>query len=768
MARKPRGEAPFAAFGALLTGHLRAGRRPDPDKREPWSDTAFAKTQPGQRDAASASPRTVANWRKGTSLPSQIEPILRALFGPLRSDGGAERAALRAAYLKAKEPEDRRIVAGATPDPAGESFVVRGAGLAINRAPSPDDSVVAATAELAEEHAEALRNARRLVDLTRRRGNSLTDAWSDLLEGAGRFLAAIDRPTQDLPGVLAAMYQASVGLGALLEQDGLLRERPEDSEQPLPADLRRVLAETVTSAVLLSRAFPSNQARDGRVRDFWRRENLPAAREVVAETKAEDLLPAPDVALIEEIAADGERPGTQGDKAKGRLFATLRNMALAGFTAVMLSGYANESPLVKRISGFLVRVERPLLAVMEGAPPDLTAAIRNGVERMKDAPGDGPPVGIPAGGPAPGARREPPPEFDFHAVKLMILAGQAPPAAWVPFITELNFDGEALRDLEQLRGLVGLQSLSLANTQIHDLKPLRGLTELQSLSINNTPVSDLDPLRGLAGLQFLWLNNTKVRDLTPLRALLGLSWLSLDGTEVSDLDPLRELKGLRRLDLDDTAVSALDPLASLADLQRLSLNNTHVTNLDPLRGLNRLIELALLNARLSDLEPLRGLSSLQSLHLSGTRVTDLEPMRSLTELETLRVNSTEVKDLEALRGLTKLKALYMSNTLVKDLDPLRDLKNLIVLDCELSPVVRLAALEALPKLRVLRVNAALMRKSPNIDRLKSLRFLYLSGEMSDARKAVTRPNQTVLLNDNSFEFEAQTQIHEVIETLWPN
>ena len=55
--------------------------------------------------------------------------------------------------------------------------------------------------------------------------------------------------------------------------------------------------------------------------------------------------------------------------------------------------------------------------------------------------------------------------------------------------------------------------------RIADLTPLRGLSGLQTLDLDNTQVTDLAPLRGLSGLQALGLGNTQVTDLAPLRPL---------------------------------------------------------------------------------------------------------------------------------------------------------------------------------------------------------------------------------------------------------
>ena len=111
----------------------------------------------------------------------------------------------------------------------------------------------------------------------------------------------------------------------------------------------------------------------------------------------------------------------------------------------------------------------------------------------------------------------PPPDFLEQAMR-MVLRGEAPPAAWRPFIVEMDFsnseysktvrpdavrvDGsESLRDLSPLAGLTALQTLVLNGTQVSDVTPLAGLTALQTLRLEGTQVSDVTPLRYIKNLR---------------------------------------------------------------------------------------------------------------------------------------------------------------------------------------------------------------------------------------------------------------------------
>jgi hypothetical protein len=186
-------------------------------------------------------------------------------------------------------------------------------------------------------------------------------------------------------------------------------------------------------------------------------------------------------------------------------------------------------------------------------------------------------------GPEPAQPPTPPPDFDLEEVHRMILRGEAPPATWVPLITELNFfNKKELTNLAPLQGLKALTSLDLWDTRVSDVSPLSGLTALTSLSLRYTRVSDVSPLSGLTALTSLNLWDTRVSDVSPLSGLTALTNLSLMSTQVSDVSPLSGLTALTSLSLGNTRVSDVSPLSGLTALTSLNLMNTQVADVSAL------------------------------------------------------------------------------------------------------------------------------------------------------------------------------------------
>jgi uncharacterized protein YjbI with pentapeptide repeats len=165
--------------------------------------------------------------------------------------------------------------------------------------------------------------------------------------------------------------------------------------------------------------------------------------------------------------------------------------------------------------------------------------------------------------------------FDVEAAaRACILAGQAPPASWRPFIRMLDlsasFDEQnEYRKWQKNRKAGGVPPPELAAAAFHRLDLLAGLANLHSLDLTNTQVSDVAPLARLANLHSLYLRNTQVSDVAPLASLANLQRLDLGGTQVSDVAPLARLDNLRKLDLRYTQVRDVSALAGLTGAEIL-------------------------------------------------------------------------------------------------------------------------------------------------------------------------------------------------------
>lgn len=221
----PRNRVPdptTRAFAALLSHHLREGTRPA-GQGERWTNAAFAQaigTRQRQDARRVANPgvadTTVSAWRLGKSLPAEIEPILRALFGPMRDDGGQARQELRAAYVAARSRRDSATLTHGQ-SPARTTFVAQVEGLAIYPTPISDDAE--ADPQAGAEHREMQRTVRKEPNETTRPlfVDCIVDAWdpkAPTLRVTLSYASEMERldAIGDLPPLLVRLHLAEVDL----------------------------------------------------------------------------------------------------------------------------------------------------------------------------------------------------------------------------------------------------------------------------------------------------------------------------------------------------------------------------------------------------------------------------------------------------------------------------------------------------------------------------------------------------------------------------
>jgi uncharacterized protein YjbI with pentapeptide repeats len=138
----------------------------------------------------------------------------------------------------------------------------------------------------------------------------------------------------------------------------------------------------------------------------------------------------------------------------------------------------------------------------------------------------------------------PPPDFDIRKVKELILGGETIPVNWIPYIVELDFSYEPLRDLEPLASLLNLHRLDLTKTLVENIAPLGSVAQLRELGLGDTKVRDISALQTLEQLQTLDLTSTKVENLDALTKMHQLKLLFLLNSPVTKIDSVSIIPGL--------------------------------------------------------------------------------------------------------------------------------------------------------------------------------------------------------------------------------
>ena len=146
------------------------------------------------------------------------------------------------------------------------------------------------------------------------------------------------------------------------------------------------------------------------------------------------------------------------------------------------------------------------------------------------------------------------------------------------FIDSLEVENNMqIKNLEPVKELAGLRSLSLVSTGVSDLSPLSGMTELENLTCKQGPVSDLSPIVSLVNLRYLNVESTPVSDLRPVSWLSALEVLICSGTQVKALKPLTNMTKLKQIEINNTPVRSIKPLFNLPALKNLKCFNTKIS-----------------------------------------------------------------------------------------------------------------------------------------------------------------------------------------------
>ena len=472
----------------------------------------------------------------------RLKPVLR---WPDPDDGfDAARVAIHAAVRDHFKVRDQRYpdtdpVVGAPSDPSGPTVSERNDKLDIQTSGTVEDIAATLDPTTRQLHEPNRQKARELIEMLNKADNSLDPYWDRFVQADRQLVDRIDRPLEEIPAQIIAMWEVSVRFASFLVQDKELRAAQSRDPAPLPDEVHHAFDNLVVSLAPWVRHFPAARRLDDESGAFLTRPELFAPSIRVARRAIKDDLLTPESEGLMGAAietAEGNDP-VQGGKA-GRFLAqaaraliTRATSYAAGFRAGVVG---TNPPLLRRVGAFLSGLDRTDAVKLTA---DMPRDIQHGIERMLDLSHE---VGFPGRivsdiiyPPAilrGSAIVSVPPPDDFWALaRAMVLRGETPPESWWQFITSLDLVPDAktsvestLSDVRPLTPLIHLRSLTLRHTGVIDLRPLHTLFRLEFLDLGGTDVSDIRPLASLDGLKHLDISNTHVVDLSPLAALPAL------------------------------------------------------------------------------------------------------------------------------------------------------------------------------------------------------------------------------------------------------
>ena len=275
---------------------------------------------------------------------------------------------------------------------------------------------------------------------------------------------------------------------------------------------------------------------------------------------------------------------------------------------------------------------------------------------------------------------------------------------------------EAASELNDLRHLIYLETLSITNRAISDLSFLEGMTRLKSLDLSGCTISaDLSILKTLPALENLTMQGCSISSLAFLEGAPSLKKLDLRSNAIGNLAVLATVPTLQNLDLSDNAVSDLKPLAGLTELTSLNLSENVLTSIAPLASCTKLGTLDVSENKLTEIAAVQKLTALTSFRAEKNQITDCTPVAACIQLRTLDISNNQIPDITMLSTLTKLTEFDFSYNLATALPALPADAALVTINGSYN---QLTALEPLDKISSL--NYVYMDYNPEVSKIAFL------------------------------------------------
>jgi formylglycine-generating enzyme required for sulfatase activity len=275
-------------------------------------------------------------------------------------------------------------------DQPGPVYVIKNDQFELDPGGGQTDIDAAATNVARQLHEANRRKAAALLAMMPRLHNSPDAVWTGLADAVDRLHQALDRPIEDIPDHIAAIWETSVSAASFLLIDKGLRDGQSQDPAPLPLDMHRAFDDLVGSLAPWIRGFPTARELDDDRGAFLAQPGLFAtAAAVIQGARDADLLTPATDATLRAAEATARRETWQAAKAgtfsikAARGLLTRSGSYFAGFLAgAVASSYATHSPLTDQVELFLARIETHAAALIVDLPADIRIALTELIEEV--------------------------------------------------------------------------------------------------------------------------------------------------------------------------------------------------------------------------------------------------------------------------------------------------------------------------------------------------------------------------------------------------
>jgi len=287
----------------------------------------------------------------------------------------------------------------------------------------------------------------------------------------------------------------------------------------------------------------------------------------------------------------------------------------------------------------------------------------------------------------------------------------------MPFLKSLTINNGVSTELDNLKHLANLESLSIISTEVTPdcLKTIGSMPYLKQLTLQNCGLSSIKHLSSALNLQYLDLSFNSIDSIDAVSSMNKLEELYIQNNVISSLNPLSDLDDLRKLDVSNNTLHSVSALGSVESLVWVNAASNQITELGGIGLLPKLETLNLASNHLKTVSALSSCSTLQDLNISNNKLTSIDELSTLNKLMYLDFSYNEVTEiptwkkdcslvningsynkissLEPLAGLIYLNQVHMDyNTEIRSVDELADCPRLVEVNVYATKVTNVTAL----------------------------------------------------------------------------
>lgn len=195
-------------------------------------------------------------------------------------------------------------------------------------------------------------------------------------------------------------------------------------------------------------------------------------------------------------------------------------------------------------------------------------------------------------------------------------------------------NGDSLKGIGCLSGLKGLE-LSYHEYAKGSLRGIEELTSLKRLKIEGgyrLKMQNLTCLKGLTGLESLSIIQGNITALRGIEAMVNLKTLTIEGDQLTSLNGIQHLQQLESLCVPGNCLTSLKGIEGLKNLKLLDARHNSLVDIKEVRSLKKLRRIYMTGNNLENVDALKSLKKLERLQLDENRIAKLPNMKKLTKL----------------------------------------------------------------------------------------------------------------------------------------